>query len=228
MLTQLLEDVTEKHWRTSIQIMQAYCHIIAGDSHQAELILQSIQSKQPFWLLVHARLLLLKEKPNEALTSLIQIKMKGQQEEQIATIIEATILEAICQYRLGHQELALETLHEAFELAAPFYYVRSFLDEKDLEPLLEIYFEQLHQRWESIPTVYFSYLKEGTAFPAKAPSMLTQREKDIYDLLVDGITNREIAKRLHLSEGTVRVYLSTIYSKLGVNSRAKAIALKKH
>ncbi|XRD26260.1 LuxR C-terminal-related transcriptional regulator [Lysinibacillus fusiformis] len=58
--------------------------------------------------------------------------------------------------------------------------------------------------------------------------MLTQREKDIYDLLVDGITNREIAKRLHLSEGTVRVYLSTIYSKLGVNSRAKAIALKKH
>lgn len=228
MLTQLLEDVTEKHWRTSIQIMQAYCHIIAGDSHQAHLILQSTQSKQPFWLLVHARLLLLKKMPNEALTILIQVKMKGQQEEQIATIIEATILEAICQYRLEHQELALETLHEAFELAAPYYYVRSFLDEKDLEPLLEIYFEQLHQRWESIPTVYFNYLKEGTTFHAKAPAMLTQREKDIYHLLVDGITNREIAKRLHLSEGTVRVYLSTIYSKLGVNSRAKAIALKKY
>ncbi|WP_249650975.1 hypothetical protein, partial [Lysinibacillus sp. D4A3_S15] len=40
MLTQLLKDVTEKHWRTSIHIMQVYCHIIAGDSHQAELILQ--------------------------------------------------------------------------------------------------------------------------------------------------------------------------------------------
>ena len=226
MLTQLLEDVTEKHWRTSIHIMQAYCHIMAGDSQQADLILQSTKTTQPFWLLVHARLLLLEEMPNEALTSLIQVKMKAQQEEQIATIIEASILEAICQYRLGQQELALETLHEAFELAAPFYYVRTFLDEKDLEPLLEIYFEQLPQRWETLPTVYFNYLKEGTSFNVRAPEMLTQREKDIYDLLVGGKTNREIAKLLHLSEGTVRVYLSTIYSKLGVNSRAKAIALK--
>ncbi len=228
MLTHLLEDVTEKHWRTSIQIMLAYCHINAGDSHQAEIILQATKTKQPFWLIVYARLLLLKELPNEALTSLIQVKIKAQQEEQIATIIEATILEAICQYHIGHQELALETLHEAFVLAAPYYYVRSFLDEKDLEPLLAIYFEQLHQRWDSVPTVYFNYLKEGTTFHSKAPVMLTQREKDIYGLLVDGISNREIAKRLHLSEGTVRVYLSTIYSKLGVNSRAKAIALKNH
>ncbi|UZN00765.1 hypothetical protein OL548_15700 [Lysinibacillus sp. MHQ-1] len=77
MLTHLLEDVTEKHWRTSIQIMLAYCHINAGDSHHAEIILQATKTKQPFWLIVYARLLLLKELPNEALTSLIQVKNKS-------------------------------------------------------------------------------------------------------------------------------------------------------
>ena len=44
-------------------------------------------------------------------------------------------------------------------------------------------------------------------------------------LLQQGASNGEIAEQLGLAEGTVRVYLSTIYSKLGVNSRAKAIAL---
>ncbi|WP_155590675.1 LuxR C-terminal-related transcriptional regulator [Lysinibacillus cavernae] len=226
MLGQLLEDVSEKHWRTSVQIMQAYCYILNGDIQQADLILQATKTKQPFWLLVHARLLLVKELPNEALTTIIQVKTKAQQEEQIATIVEATVLEAICHQRLGNQEIALEILHEAFKLGVKFYYVRTFLDEKDVLPLLDSYFEQLGQKWDMIPTDYFTYLQKGTKINVTSTEILTQREKEIYDLLVEGVTNREIAKQLHLSEGTVRVYLSTIYSKLGVNSRAKAITLK--
>ncbi|MET4560058.1 DNA-binding NarL/FixJ family response regulator [Lysinibacillus parviboronicapiens] len=58
--------------------------------------------------------------------------------------------------------------------------------------------------------------------------MTTPHEQEVFDLLADGETNREIAQRLNLSEGTVRVYLSTIYSKLGINSRAKAILIKKN
>ncbi|WP_054770044.1 response regulator transcription factor [Lysinibacillus parviboronicapiens] len=58
--------------------------------------------------------------------------------------------------------------------------------------------------------------------------MTTPREQEVFDLLADGETNREIAQRLNLSEGTVRVYLSTIYSKLDINSRAKAILIKKN
>ncbi|MCM3356605.1 response regulator transcription factor [Psychrobacillus sp. MER TA 171] len=54
---------------------------------------------------------------------------------------------------------------------------------------------------------------------------LTPRELEVFQLLVDGATNKEIAQKLFLSEGTIRVYLTTIYSKLGVKSRAKAILL---
>ncbi|MFJ7952515.1 LuxR C-terminal-related transcriptional regulator [Lysinibacillus sp. NPDC096418] len=55
---------------------------------------------------------------------------------------------------------------------------------------------------------------------------MTLQGNEIYDLLAKGITNSEIAEQLDLSEGTVRVYLSTIYSKLGGNTRVKAILLK--
>lgn len=54
---------------------------------------------------------------------------------------------------------------------------------------------------------------------------LTIREQEIFTLLSKGASNKEIAEQLFLSEGTVRVYLSGIYSKLGVKNRAHAILL---
>lgn len=52
---------------------------------------------------------------------------------------------------------------------------------------------------------------------------LSEREIDIASLLIDNISNKHIAKILHLSEGTVKNYISTIYSKLNVKSRKNAI-----
>ncbi|KOS69080.1 hypothetical protein AEA09_11355 [Lysinibacillus contaminans] len=229
MLAQVLEDVSEKHWRTSIQIMQAYCYVVDGDSQNAEMLLQATKTKQPFWMLVYARLLLLKEQPNEALTTVIQVKTKAQQDGQIATIVEATVLEAICHNQLGNTHIALDVLHEALVLAEKFYYVRTFLDEKEILPLLDSYFKlkSLETKWDTIPAPFFNYLKESIKSTSVPNELLTSREKEVFDLLAYGGTNREIAEQLGLSEGTVRVYLSNIYSKLGVNTRAKAILHKK-
>lgn len=229
MLTQVLEDVSEKHWRTSIQIMQAYCYVVEGDSKNAEMLLQATKTKQPFWMLVYARLMLLKEQPNEALSSVIQVKTKAQQDGQIATIVEATVLEAICQLRLDNTDIALGILHEALVLAEKFYYIRTFLDEKEILPLLDQYLklESLEMKWNPFPDNYFNYLQKSSPTRNAPNALLTPRENEVYDLLANGFSNREIAEQLDLSEGTVRVYLSAIYNKLGVNSRAKAILLKK-
>ena len=59
---------------------------------------------------------------------------------------------------------------------------------------------------------------------ASAFSALTQQEKHVLVLVSEGKTNREIAKALFLSEGTVRNYVSSILSKLGVSNRAEAAA----
>lgn len=54
------------------------------------------------------------------------------------------------------------------------------------------------------------------------PEPLTDREKDVLELVAEGLTNREIADRLHLAEGTVKNYVTTILQKLNVRDRTQA------
>src|SRR6266498_5101307 len=54
---------------------------------------------------------------------------------------------------------------------------------------------------------------------------LSERERDVLNLLARGLSNSEIAGRLFLSEGTVRNYVSSIFSKLGVSDRTQAAIL---
>ncbi|WP_237167832.1 response regulator transcription factor [Paenibacillus yonginensis] len=51
---------------------------------------------------------------------------------------------------------------------------------------------------------------------------LNRSEMDLLIMLRQGATNKQIAKALALSEGTVRVYLSRVYGKLNVSSRTQA------
>ena len=59
---------------------------------------------------------------------------------------------------------------------------------------------------------------------------LTDREKEILVLVAKGMNNREIAKALYISEGTVKNYISSIYDKIGTKERSKAIrfAMENH
>ncbi len=59
---------------------------------------------------------------------------------------------------------------------------------------------------------------------ASAFSAITQQERHVLMLVSEGKTNREIAKAIFLGEGTVRNYVSSILSKLGVSNRAEAAA----
>ena len=54
--------------------------------------------------------------------------------------------------------------------------------------------------------------------------VLTEREVEILGLLATGVSNRELAKRLFVSEATVKSHLSHIYGKLEVDTRAGAVA----
>jgi DNA-binding NarL/FixJ family response regulator len=56
-------------------------------------------------------------------------------------------------------------------------------------------------------------------FFSKRPASLTRRESQLVTLLGQGLKNKEIAYRLSLSEGTVKVYMSKLFQKLSVNDR---------
>ncbi len=58
---------------------------------------------------------------------------------------------------------------------------------------------------------------------AQGVKLLSSREEDVVQLVVEGLGNREIAQRLNLSEHTIRNYLFRIFDKLGVSNRVELV-----
>jgi DNA-binding CsgD family transcriptional regulator len=87
-------------------------------------------------------------------------------------------------------------------------------DERDRSflSLLRPHVARLRSRWERRPHL---------------PS-LTERELDVLALVAQGLTNRQISRRLFISPATVRTHLENIYDKLGVRSRAGAVSAAFH
>ncbi len=71
------------------------------------------------------------------------------------------------------------------------------------------------------PRVARQAAREGTS-----GSPLTRREDEVLELLSDGLTNREIADRLHISVRTVSTYVSMIFRKLGVRRRQQLVGVR--
>jgi two-component system, NarL family, response regulator LiaR len=67
--------------------------------------------------------------------------------------------------------------------------------------------------------------RQSQAVDSSIASQLSERELDVLRLLAHGLSNAEIAGRLHLSEGTVRNYVSAIFTRLGVSDRTQAAVI---
>jgi len=63
-----------------------------------------------------------------------------------------------------------------------------------------------------------------TRSDAVAGTVLSNREREILALLADGLANKQIAARLGISKNTVKTHLELLFDKLGVSSRAEAVA----
>jgi DNA-binding NarL/FixJ family response regulator len=65
----------------------------------------------------------------------------------------------------------------------------------------------------------------GSPDEASGPASLTAREREVMNLISQGLTNQQIAERFVLSEKTVKNHVNRIYGKLGATNRAHATAL---
>ncbi len=69
-------------------------------------------------------------------------------------------------------------------------------------------------------------LRGGAAGPQSDPlAELTEREREILELIGEGLTNRQIGERLHLAEKTIKNYVSNLLAKLGMERRTQAAVL---
>jgi LuxR family transcriptional regulator, maltose regulon positive regulatory protein len=127
---------------------------------------------------------------------------------------------------------AQAALEGALRLGEPEGYLRTFLDVGEpIHQALHIWQQHaLHdtpsnlRSYAGCISAAFDGPGGETRKTAYLPEPLTAREMDVLRLLAEGSSNRHIAEKLFLSEGTVKFYVHNILQKLGVKSRSQAIA----
>ena len=153
--------------------------------------------------------------------------------------IKLHLMSAQLKRREGMHNAAHRSLRKAVQLAKPGRYVRCFLDEGEgvIQLLREAYQNifggatredvDLDANQAFIEELLAASGTDLTRNPAKAsrPPMqpLSDREKEMLIFLANGVSNKEMAQRLFVSENTVKFHLKNVYSKLGVVNRLQAI-----
>ena len=75
-----------------------------------------------------------------------------------------------------------------------------------------------------LPKPLSRQLLQEPAAVEEPPEPLTARESEVLALLGRGLSNKLIARELHISEHTVKFHVSSLYTKLGVTNRAEAVS----
>ncbi len=65
-----------------------------------------------------------------------------------------------------------------------------------------------------------SAMTAGAMSSQQIDAVLTPRQRDVFELIVQGMSNKEIARNLRLAEGTVKIHIKALFAKLGVRRRA--------
>jgi LuxR family maltose regulon positive regulatory protein len=193
-------------------------------------------SELPYLILV--RLRIAQGEVDEIPGLLEPLVQKAGSEERTGSLIEILTLQSIALHAKGDIDKGLNALERALSLAEPEGYVRTLVDEGEpMAKLLRLaasrgiakkYIGKLLASFQSpasgaefkskmLPT-------EGTVTSPTQVEPLSERELEVLQLIVDGLSNREIAEKLIIGEGTVKTHINNTYSKLDVKSRSQAIA----
>ena len=169
----------------------------------------------------------------EALTLLDELRPQVAAAGYLCCSLEMLILEMRALDGLGRTDEALNVLERALEIAEPDGFCRTFVDEgESLARLLRI------AQANSQHTGYIDRLLTAFDLPEQRRTSisigetlepLSERELEVLHLIAEGASNREIAKSLVVSIGTVKKHVNNIFLKLDAHSRTQAIATaKKH
>ena len=112
-----------------------------------------------------------------------------------------------------------EYIGEAMKCGARGYILKNSTSNKILDTIKNIYMEDL--MCKSIAWLGKEVFGEETLGNEKGISSFTRKEKEIVKEIASGLTNKEIAKKLFISEGAVKKYINSILSKTGLVNRVQ-------
>jgi LuxR family maltose regulon positive regulatory protein len=183
------------------------------------------------------RVLLATAQPDGALQRLGPVLQRATEGRHWGHVIEMRLLQALAYQMRSQENQALSALSEAIRLGEPDGYIRCFVDEgatmrallsrlreeycKDgppfyLDALLAAFPEQSKVEKPQLKQVAGSTASQHLLIP------LSEREREVLQLLVGGASNQEIAQELVIALDTVKRHISHIFSKLDARNRVQA------
>lgn len=152
-----------------------------------------------------------------------------------ASSVEATTEAAIAMLRANRRHMRLIAVVERLDEPRAFALLRlgakGLLDLQDTIDQLPRAVQEVSRGGFWVPRPILSRFVEETLTSALRPTVipgegrLTAREREVRDLLLENLPNRDIADQLHMSERTVKFHVSNLLSKFGVKRRADLIVL---
>jgi DNA-binding NarL/FixJ family response regulator len=149
----------------------------------------------------------------------------------VETVVLVSAVEAVCALRTGKHDAVARVgvlAETAFSSGAVDLLAVSYRACPELLPVLTRG-PRARDVEDLIVQVGDADLSEAAGHPIASGSdrsfLLSPREREVYELLCGGLTNRQIAKTLFIEESTARVHTHHVFDKLGVRSR-KALAVQ--
>ena len=183
-----------------------------------------------------ARVYLAQGNTSEALATLGPLRQQAEAKRWEDEQLKVMVLQAVVLQAQGEKNEAVQLLGDALVLAEPGGFIRTFVDEG--EPMARLLTEAaahgVMPGYTGRLLAVFEAEKQratGEASPLpNSPSSqpliepLSQRELEVLRLIAEGLSNREISKRLFLALSTVKGHNQIIFSKLMVGRRTEAVA----
>jgi ATP/maltotriose-dependent transcriptional regulator MalT len=173
---------------------------------------------------------LLRQSPKQVVESLNDAIESSQQRGLAHRSVELLLVRALAHKQGGEVASALTDLHQALTLAAPRQYLRVFLDEgPEIASLVDALDLERLGNSPAVPLARRLQLARGTpgnqgrSTGSGLGEQLTRREVSILKRLESGLSNKEIAEAIFVSEGTLKWHLHNVYNKLNVKNRSGAM-----
>ncbi len=246
---QRIRETRHKQWVPHLNAFKVQLLLRKGDREKAGAWMEKNRLSIYDRLLPHreleyltmARVLMDQGKYEDTMVFLARLHLLMEREQRHHGMIEVFNLKALAYFNQGETFRAMEVLEKSLLMAEPLGYLRKFIDEgRPMLKLLRKY--SAWQKKNSSPQKALSpsfvqklipLIREGVILGwgeeileetlSRSGEKFTRREQEVLGLLARELSNQEISRHLAIALPTVKAHISSIFSKLGVKNRARAV-----